>query len=1245
MLKLLLSPLLLLSFAGFAQFANHKDIITQSVCVVSSMYSEDLDGDGDKDLVASSSGDGKISWFENTGGSFPIQTVICDTVFGAGWAIAADVDNDGNMDVLSASGNNDKVAWYKNLGNGEFGMQQVINTLSNTSFITAADLDNDGDVDIISSSSSSAIWQENLGNGNFGPNMYLFFGLSITRITVNDLDGDGFRDVLFSSSSQNTITWLKNNGNGTFSGSNIITNLPTYVISVSCEDMDNDGDADIITQSTSGDAIYYIQNLSNGNFANPVVIYTLDEPQFVTVADMDSDSDKDIIFTSNSTGEIGWLENLGSGNFGAAQILLSGQADLSFVVPFDIDGDTDMDLIFTCEKSRIAALKNNGTGYLQEDILYNNGTALRAAITSDVDQDGDEDLILSTWGDERIAMYENLGGNVFSSQIIITTAVDKVKSLFMKDLDNDGDLDLLAAISSSAKIVWYPNTAGVFGTEQLITLPILNPLNAISADLDGDGHNDVITSYTNKICWYRNLGGGIFDQEQIISVLANNPIDIEAADIDNDGDMDLVSASEIDNAIAWFINDGNAAFTREVINDQLNVAESVLVNDFDNDGFLDVVYTSYEGNEIGWHRNLGSGNFSVAQVINSTAVNPHNLHSADLDGDGDQEIAAEVTGSSNSNTQIWHDNLGNGNFSASLNFGVPSFYSYSCGALLDDMDNDGDVDVLIPANVPIVYLLENLIFYPIQVKGKVFSDLNQNGIYDPSDIGFALSSVVSTPQSDFGFTLGNGIYSILFSDVEGDYLIYPQPIPYWSLTTDSTEFHIHIDSNFTVLDSLDFGFYPDTVLHELSLGLIGGFPRCNQVVNYWVNISNTGTTLPSGIIKLQLDSLIEFVDADLMPDSISGQNVYWNYDSLIYFEHKQIKLQVQMPTFLFMGDTMASILYTNVTDAAGIVLEEFSDTLNQVLVCAYDPNDKAVQPAGKGSPGYIHVDNEWLEYTVRFQNTGNDTALVVRIKDQLDPNLDWLSMQVLSASHQVLVNGEQNGLVNFEFNSIYLPDSNVNEIASHGYINYRIKLKDNLPVGTQILNTANIYFDFNPAVVTNTTINTLFDCEDPVEAVGFDSGYCFGSTINGLVNASPGDNISWEISGITLQAGENFSWNADSLGTFQLHVLKENDLCRYEQNQEIIVTNCLSINEYEEDMVKVFPNPFNGSINLTVSSFLSGGYDLAIYDVAGRIVFLQFQNKGENSIIDLSHLDVGIYLIQITEPFTGSKFNVQLLKK
>ena len=143
----------------------------------------------------------------------------------------------------------------------------------------------------------------------------------------------------------------------------------------------------------------------------------------------------------------------------------------------------------------------------------------------------------------------------------------------------------------------------------------------------------------------------------------------------------------------------------------------------------------------------------------------------------------------------------------------------------------------------------------------------------------------------------------------------------------------------------------------------------------------------------------------------------------------------------------------------------------QVVTCSYDPNDKQVQPAGIEEEHFT-LKNSWLDYTIRFQNTGNDTAFVVVLRDTLDLNLDLKSFEIISSSHNMQASRKDRAL-EFRFDNILLPDSNRNEPGSHGFVRYRIKAVAEVADNTVVENKAHIFFDFNPAIVTNTTFNTL----------------------------------------------------------------------------------------------------------------------------------------------------------------------------
>jgi uncharacterized repeat protein (TIGR01451 family) len=139
---------------------------------------------------------------------------------------------------------------------------------------------------------------------------------------------------------------------------------------------------------------------------------------------------------------------------------------------------------------------------------------------------------------------------------------------------------------------------------------------------------------------------------------------------------------------------------------------------------------------------------------------------------------------------------------------------------------------------------------------------------------------------------------------------------------------------------------------------------------------------------------------------------------------------------------------------------------------SYDPNEKLAQPKGVYDAHYVYPNTE-IEYQINFQNTGTDTAFTVAIKDTLPQGLDVSTFRAGIASHQYEVALSEHGILTFTFDQIFLPDSNVNESASHGFMRYRILPKTTIALGTRIENRAGIYFDFNPPVITNTVFHTV----------------------------------------------------------------------------------------------------------------------------------------------------------------------------
>ena len=139
---------------------------------------------------------------------------------------------------------------------------------------------------------------------------------------------------------------------------------------------------------------------------------------------------------------------------------------------------------------------------------------------------------------------------------------------------------------------------------------------------------------------------------------------------------------------------------------------------------------------------------------------------------------------------------------------------------------------------------------------------------------------------------------------------------------------------------------------------------------------------------------------------------------------------------------------------------------------SYDPNDKQGMPLGYGNEHFIEPGTE-IEYLIRFQNTGTDTAFTVIIRDELTGALDPATVKPGPSSHPYRFEMRGEGKLTFRFENILLPDSNVNEAASHGFVRFKVRPRADVSLGSVIENYAAIFFDQNDPVITNTTRHKL----------------------------------------------------------------------------------------------------------------------------------------------------------------------------
>jgi hypothetical protein len=229
----------------------------------------------------------------------------------------------------------------------------------------------------------------------------------------------------------------------------------------------------------------------------------------------------------------------------------------------------------------------------------------------------------------------------------------------------------------------------------------------------------------------------------------------------------------------------------------------------------------------------------------------------------------------------------------------------------------------------------------------------------------------------------------------------------------------------------------------------------------------------------------------------------------------------------------------------------------QPSVGSYDPNDKRAIPEGVG-PQHLIEDVDELDYHIRFQNTGSDTAFTVVIRDTLSNYLDITTVVPGASSHPYtyqLLNGR---VLQFTFDNILLPDSAADQLGSNGFVKLHVEQIANNPVGTVIENSAAIFFDFNAPVITNTTFNTIGEdfivlkveelATEAIQINAYPNPFTEQTTIE--VNGKRYDNLTFQVFDITGQlvftkevTGQNqivFSRNGLQQGMYLFAITSEN---------------------------------------------------------------------------------------------------------
>lgn len=352
------------------------------------------------------------------------------------------------------------------------------------------------------------------------------------------------------------------------------------------------------------------------------------------------------------------------------------------------------------------------------------------------------------------------------------------------------------------------------------------------------------------------------------------------------------------------------------------------------------------------------------------------------------------------------------------------------------------------------------------ITGNVYNDANNNGSRDVNETPLANILVHDNTQNYYTTTDTNGNYAMFFLDSNSTYSLQAIPLTYWTISSTPAIHSVTPISQPTT--NRDFGIHPTPNIHDVNItSTSAAVPWPTANVTIFSTYHNMGTVVePGDSIFFVKDSHYSFTSSNPAPAYVSGDSVVWTYTNLLINEFRNISMQLQADSTIQAGDTLHSFWTIKPLNGDVNILNNHV-ALHQPCVSSFDPNSKAVSPDGNIQNG------QELTYTIHFQNTGTGPALNVFLHDTLDANLDVNTFQIRGFSHAMTHTVTGNGILAFTFPNIMLPDSNSNEPMSHGYVTFTIKPKPGLLVNTQIQNTAAIVFDWNSAIITNTTLNTI----------------------------------------------------------------------------------------------------------------------------------------------------------------------------